>query len=133
MTTEEEIESRPPLRPVRVNPPAPSGYRSSPLNPGRYSVGITLSRRVTQFESDLVKHSPNFRAYDEILEIHSTTLEELGGNPGRVVEIVEGIERDALAAERKENVRTEIARIKDHAGKAELQRLAQIAAGISFE
>ncbi|MGF0254501.1 hypothetical protein ACQR3V_11050 [Rhodococcus erythropolis] len=120
-----------PLKILRVLPPDPYGTSDGASG---YSVLLELSRKVTEFERKAAPEiRPHLRVYGSTLELYRTTLEAVKNEAAQLSNTVTRIE----AAGRKESelveARLEAQRREDLARANETERLAKLAAEITFD
>lgn len=120
-----------PLKILRVLPPDP--YDTSDGESG-YTVKLELSRQVTGFEYTASRDvRQGLRTYKNILELSRTTLEAVQDQAAQLSVTVTRIEEAGRKASELADARLEARRREELARVNETERLAKLAAEITFD
>lgn len=120
-----------PLKILRVLPPDPNGTSDGASG---YTVLLELSRNVTRFEFDAApKVATKLRVYNSTLELSMTTLEAVQDSTRQLTEVVAQIEEAGRQASELADARLEEQRREELARANETERLAKLAAEITFD
>lgn len=120
-----------PLKILRVLPPDPNGTSDGASG---YTVLLELSRNVTEFErSEAPSVRPGLRVYRSTLELTGVTLEAVQDQASQLSAAVTRIEEAGRKESALADARREGRRREELARANEKERLAKLAAEITFD